>query len=462
MTDQDPAGLSRPPGALVLFGATGDLAGRFLLPALARLLAAGRLPAGLRVVGAAPQDGDDGTFRTHVAARLAEHAGGVPPDVQRALLEQLRYRPLDLADPAGVADVLRAAVQDGGPDRPVVVYLALPPALFPTALHTLHTAGLPAGSRVAVEKPFGEDLAGAVALNGQLGQVTGGGAAAFRVDHVLGMPAVQALLGMRASGADLATVWDGEHLRQVDVLWEETLGLEGRANFFDRTGAVRDVMQNHLLQLLALVALEPPAGSDERALHDAKLALLQSVRPPSAADVPARTRRGRYTAGRLAGTGTAVPDYAREDWVDSARDTETYAEIVLDVDRPRWAGTTFVLRAGKALAAPRKGVLLHPRPGVQLPGADRDRDGALWIELDQPAAAGLAPGVSGELQAYTAVLEDLLSGGSALSVSAREAEQTWRVVEPVLREWAAGAVPLLEYTAGSAGPDPLPGILHAD
>ena len=451
MTEQNLAGR---PGALVLLGATGDLAGRFLLPALARLLAAGRLPDDLRVVGAARQDGDDATFRCHVEGRLAEHATGVPVGVRQALLERLTYRPIDLDDPAGVAEVLRGA----GDDRALVVYLALPPALFSPALRAVRAAGLPPGSRVAVEKPFGEDLAGAVALNAQLAEATGGGqGGAYRVDHVLGMPTAGALLELRAPGAELEQLWNGEHLEQIDLLWEETLGLEGRADFFDGAGAVRDVVQNHLLQLLALVALEPPAGSGERDLHARALALLRSVRPLSAQQMPSRTRRGRYTAGRLVGTGTPVPDYAEEDGVDPAGSTETYAELVLEVDAPRWRGTRFVLRAGKALAAAHKGVQLHPRPGVQLPGAS---GGPLWLELDEPGAAGPGEGVSGELLAYTAVLEDVLSGGSALSVSAQEVEQTWRVVEPVLRSWAAGAVPLLDYPAGSAGPPALAGTVR--
>lgn len=441
------------PGTLVLLGATGDLAGRFLLPALARLLAAGGLPDGLRVVGAAPQDGDDATFRSHVEARLAAHATGVPVGVQQALLERLIYRRLDLAETVGVAALLRSA----GDDRALLVYLALPPDLFSSALRALRAAGLPPGSRVAVEKPFGEDLAGAVALNAELAGATDHGQAAYRVDHVLGMPSARALLELRAPGAELAPLWDGGHLEQVDLLWEETLGLEGRADFFDRTGAVRDVVQNHVLQLLALVALELPTGADGSDLHAATLALLQSVPPLSAQQVPSRTRRGRYTAGRLVSTGTPVPDYAEEPGVEPTRDTETYAEIVLEVDTPRWRGARFVLRAGKALAVPRKGVQLHPRPGVELPGSG---SGPRWIELDEPVAAGPGAGVSGELLAYTAVLEDVLSGGSALSVGAQEAEQTWRIVEPVLRSWAAGAAPLLGYPAGSPGPPPLPGTLR--
>ncbi len=449
---------------LVLLGATGDLAGRFLLPALVRLHA-GQLSDGLRLVGAAAQHWDDETFASHVAARLQEHAGDVPAAAHRALLRSARYRSVDLDDHRSVGRVVADAA--GAEGSPVAVYLALPPGLFPATARALVASGLPPGSRIAVEKPFGDDLDSAVSLNALLARASAsagaGAGAVFRVDHALALPAAQHLLALRASGGALGAVWDGGSVEQVDVLWEETLALEGRADFYDRTGAVKDVLQNHLLQVLTLVAMDLPATHDERELHAAKLDLLRSLRPLSAADVRARTRRARYTAGRLAGTdaapGAAVPDYAREPGVDPARRTETYAELVLAVDRPRWAGTTFVLRAGKALAAPRKGVRLYWREGAGPSGgqggADATASGLLSIDLDDP------PG-RGELAAYEAVLTDVLSGGSALSVSADEAEQSWRVVQPVLQAWARGDVPLLEYPAGSHGPPSVAGIRRAD
>lgn len=441
---------------LVLLGATGDLAGRFLLPALARSSADGQLPADLRVVGAAPQDHDDEGFRAHVAARLAEHAADVPEDARRAFGNRLAYRRVDLDDAATVAAAVSAAADAGGQRRPVAVYLALPPGPFPAALRALAAADLPPGSRVAVEKPFGEDLAGAVALNALLAEVTGGDAGAvFRTDHALAMPGVQDLLAQRAPGGPLDPVWDGASVEQVELLWEEVLGLEGRADFYDRTGALKDVLQNHLLQLMVLAAVELPAADDDAALHEAKLALLQAVHPPSGLAPQQWTRRARYTAGRLAGDdggpGRAVPDYAAEDGVDPARGTETYAEVVLEVDAPRWARTRFVLRTAKALAAGRKGVLVHLRDGAAVPeGADAPGR-RLWLDVDGPARD---PRVSAERTAYSAVLLDVLRGGSRYSVSAEESEQAWRVVEPVLEAWARGAVPLLEHPAGSSGPAP--------
>jgi glucose-6-phosphate 1-dehydrogenase len=460
---------------LVLLGATGDLAGRFLLPALAWLCAARELPDGLQVVAGAAQDWDDETFRDHVGARWDEHAGELPVPVRAELLRRLRYHRVDPADPATVDAAVRATGATGdAPDAsPVAVYLALPPALFPATITALGAAGLPPGSRIAVEKPFGSDLDSAVALNALLARVSGGDEGAVtRVDHFLGMPVVEGLLGLRAAGRRLAPVWNGTHIEQVDVVWEETLGLEGRADFYDRTGAVRDVLQNHLLQVLILLAMELPATGSEQDLHAAKLDLLRSLRvslpaePASPADLAACTRRARYTAGTLAGTdGTGdrpVPDYGDEDGVDPTRGTETFAEVVLVVDTPRWAGTRFVLRTGKALGASRKGVALHFRttaPQCDPRDAERAAPDQLWIHLEgapgspQPGAFGNAPG---ELTAYCRVLTDVLTGGTRTSVSSAETEQAWRLVDPVLAAWAAGAVPLLEYAAGSGGPPPLP------
>ena len=434
---------------LLLLGATGDLAGRFLLPALAALSAAGELPPDFRLVGAGPQDWDDDRFRAAVAARLDEHAPGTDDSVRRALLERLRYRRVDLADPATVAAAVAAA--DGG-STPVAVYLALPPTLFPAALRALADVRLAPGSRIAVEKPFGADLAGARQLNALLLAAAGAEDAAVRVDHALGMPRVQTLLALRAGA--LAPVWNGDSLAQVDLLWEEALGLPGRAAFYDTAGTVRDVLQNHVLQVLTLATMELPGTADEAALHRAKLDLLRAVRVPGG-DLATHTRRGRYTAGQL--PGGPVPDYVAEDGVEPARGTETYAELVLSVDTPRWAGTRFVLRAGKALAASRTGLLLHLRDGAaaalpaQLPAeVERAADGAVWLGLNE------AGGQGGELAAYRRVLGDVIGGGSRTSVSAEEAEQAWQVVDPVLRGWAADEVPLLEYPAGSAGPGLLP------
>jgi glucose-6-phosphate 1-dehydrogenase len=407
---------------LLLLGATGDLAKRYLLPALGALDAAGRLPEGFRVVGAARDELD--------AEGIRRLAGDHMP------ANMLTYCAVDLADPSSLAAAL------DGADEPVAVYLALPPGVFATTIESLGEVGLPPGSRVVVEKPFGDDLESARELNALLALTRVDG---YRVDHVLGMETVQNLVTLRRGNQVLKRLWDGESVEQVEILWEETLALEGRAGYYDHAGALKDVLQSHMLQLLALVAMEP--AGDDVDLHERKLDVLRSVRSPT------RSRRARYTAGTLA-DGREVRAYADAEGVDPAGCTETFAEVVLELDRPRWDGTRFVLRAGKALARRRKLVLLRFRGGNELElGVDGPNDVVLRLagaaseplELSAPAPGdGLPP--------YANVLLDVLGGTSVLSVGGDEAEQAWRVVAPVLAAWQAGEVPLEEYPAGSAGP----------
>jgi glucose-6-phosphate 1-dehydrogenase len=450
---------------LVLFGATGDLAGRFLLPALAALHAAGALPETFQVVGTARDELDDDAFRQSAADRLDEHAADVPAAARDAVVRTLRYRPVDIGDAQSVAALFAA----GGP--PAAVYLALPPAVFPAAVSSLAAAGLPAGSRIVLEKPFGEDLESAAQLNGLLARAAGdeGERAVFRVDHVLGMAAVQNLLAMRLANPVLEAIWNSRHVERVEILWEETLALEGRAGYYDTAGALKDVLQNHMLQVLSLIAMEGPATSAERDLHDRKLDALRAIQPLRRAELGSRTRRARYTAGRLAappeGSGQAVPAYADEDGVDAQRKTETFAEVVLELEGERWAGTPFVLRAGKALSRRRKMAVFRFRAAAQFLGAGASElsigiDGPEEIALHLTGGAPETPVpltltaqlLASDLPAYGRVLLDILSGGSALSVRGDEAEHAWRVVTPVLEGWREDAVPLEEYPAGSAGP----------
>ena len=457
---------------LLLFGATGDLAGRYLLPALARLFATEQLPTSFEVVGAARQDLDDDGFRALTADHLARHAADVPDSGRRMLLSALHYRKVDLADPASVEAVV------GEDRRPVAAYLALPPSVFPTAVTSLGATGLPAGSQIVLEKPFGEDLASAVALNELVARVTGvaGEDAVFRVDHVLGMATVHNLLGARLANRVLEPLWNSTHIEQVDVLWDETLGLEDRAGYYDRSGALKDVIQNHLLQILCLFAMEPPETMSARQLRDRKVELLRAVRIPDRDGVPALTTRARYTEGTLApppeGAGVAVPSYVDEDGVDATRATETFAEIILEIDTPRWSGTRFLLRTGKALSRRRKGVIVRfRRLRSPLFGAEPPPN-ELHLGLDGPESftlhlTGSAPGPpphlaplvldaelpANELPAYSHVLLHVLAGDNTLSVGGNEAELSWRIVTPFLDAWAEGRVPLQEYPAGSAGPE---------
>jgi glucose-6-phosphate 1-dehydrogenase len=461
---------------MVLFGATGDLTGRFLLPGLARLRAGRRLPTSFFLVGCGRDDWGDEEFRKHAEAQLSEHAADVAADDRNWLLAALAYQRVDFDDIDSVRLVMQAALGD---PEPVVAYLALPSAVFPAAVRALRAVGVPPGSRVALEKPFGEDLDSARALNSQLMELTGGRdeQAIFRVDHVLAMATVQNLLGIRLANRVLEPVWNSAHVEQVDILWDETLGLEGRASYYDRTGALKDVAQNHLLQVLCLVAMEPPISLDQRDLANRKVDVLRSVRPLTPEQVKSRTRRARYTAGVSAETGESLPRYIDEEGVNADRNTETYAEIVLGVDNWRWHGTRFRLRSGKALAARRKEVAVRFRPVPPLPfreAGDELTRNELVIGIDGPygLSMDLTGMVSGppshlaplsfdktlsepELPPYSRVLLDVLTGDCRLSIRGDEAEESWRVMTPILQGWAENLVPMQEYPAGSAGPPPI-------
>ncbi|MGH8912706.1 MAG: glucose-6-phosphate dehydrogenase [Acidimicrobiia bacterium] len=461
---------------LVLFGATGDLAGRYLFPALAKLQESDRLPDDFAVVGSAEDDGNDEVFRSHVTEELDEHAADVAADARDLLVRSLRYQAVDFADSASVAEIMTAA----GSDAPLAAYLALPPSVFPAAVEGLGAVGLPEGSRLAIEKPFGVDLDSAVALNGLLGRQFGATTddLVYRVDHVLGMATVQNLLGLRFANRVLEPVWNSAHIEQVEIAWEETIALEGRAGFYDHTGALEDVMQNHMTQVLCVAAMEPPAGPDHQQMAAAKLELLRAVRSVTPDAVDKRTRRARYTEGRLADTGGGggrrVPDYVEEAGVDPGRSTETFAEVVLSIDNDRWAGTPFVLRAGKAMAGRRKGVTVRFRPAAEVPfpATSGPVPNELWIGIDGPRDISLrisgsphppelaplvlaAPPPDVELPAYARVLLDILGGGGSLSVGGPAAEEAWRIFMPVIQGWAEAKVPMEQYEAGSSGPPSL-------
>jgi glucose-6-phosphate 1-dehydrogenase len=314
---------------------------------------------------------------------------------------------------------------------------------------------------VVLEKPFGEDLDSATSLNRLLAELVDE-RHVFRVDHFLAMTTVQNVLGTRLANRVLEPIWNSAHIEEVELVWEESLALEGRAGYYDGVGALKDMVQNHLLQLLCLVAMEPPISLGERDLRDRKVDVLRSVHPFTDADVAARTRRARYRG------------YVDEDGVTPEHGTETFAEITLQLDSWRWSGTRFRLRTAKAFARDRKEVVVHFRPAPGLPfarpqGAVRNRlrfglePEGLTLEL-----SGTGPGVEeslvpltlrAEMQppglpAYGRILLDVLQGNSALSIRADEAEESWRVVTPVLEGWARELAPLEEYDAGSDGPPP--------
>lgn len=445
--------------SFVILGGTGDLTGRLLLPGVAELVDAGLLES-VDVLAVSQQDWSDDEYRDWARDRLAEHAGHVPEASRNRVVERLRYSHGDVT----VTADLRAGLERAG--GVPVIYLALPNTLFLPTLEALTEVGLPEGAVVAVEKPFGRNLDDARQLNAVLHRLLPEGSI-FRTDHFLGMQTVLNILGLRFANRVFEPLWNAAHIDRVDIVFDETLGLEGRAGYYDTAGALRDMLQNHLLQMLAVVAMEPPAAVDARSLAARKADVLRAVRPPE--DMRRDTVRGRYTAGTV--QGRSLPDYTAEDGVEAGRGTETYAEYTVGIDNWRWAGVPFRLRSGKALGADRQEIVLRfrPVPHLAFGGAAPEPD-LLRLRMD-PDGISLEINLNGagdpfdierrsldielpptRLSAYGLLLKEMLDGNAALSISDVEAEESWRIVAPILAAWAADEVPLVEYPAGSDGP----------
>ena len=448
---------------MVVLGAGGDLAARLLLPGLAGLLALGKLPEGFHLVGVDRAERDDDAFRAHVEQTVAEHGDEGARARAHDLAAICSYVQGDAGDPAAIT----AALARG--EGPAVVYLALPPPVFPAAITAIAAAGLPEGSAIVVEKPFGQDLASARALNELLASAAPE-RAIHRVDHFLEKQTVQNIAGLRFANRIFEPIWNRDHIDRVVITFDESLALEGRAGYYDRAGALRDMIQNHLLQVMALVAMEPPPTLHERDLRDRKVDVLRAIRTPTPDDIVRDTQRARYTAGTS--RGEPVPDYADEEGVDPANETETFARVILRVENWRWEGVPFVLRTGKALSDDEEHVAIHfrevphltfgqrhpPKHNHLLMGLSPDRL-ELSVEINGPGdffdlepvtlAAALAPQ---EVSAYGRVILDVLHGDPTLSIRGDEAEECWRIVEPILDSWRRGVPELREYPAGSLGP----------
>lgn len=445
---------------LVVLG-LGDVTSRYLLPALAQLAEAGELPEGLQVVGASRDDHTTDWFRDHAAEALDAHAD-VGDRARTEVLDALSYHRADATD----AETLAPIFDDG---KPAVIYLALPPTVHPDAVRAIGDVGPPAGSRLVVEKPFGMSATSAAELN-DLAHRWFTEDDVFRVDHFLGTQTAHNITAVRFANRILEPVWGHGHVARVEVVWDETLAMEGRAPSYDGTGAARDMLQNHLLQLMCLVAMEPPRSLDRNGLADTKVEVLRATRPWDQ-DPAANSTRARYTAGEI--DGNEIAAYADEDGVEPDSQTETFAEITVAVDTPRWDGVPFTLRSGKALANNRHEVAIHFHPcdhvefsdhastaeNVLRLTVDPDRI-ALDLRLsvsggpDELAARELVHDLPGApLGPYALLLREALVGEVGFSVRDDEAVAAWKVIEPFLAAWEGDEVPLREYPAGSSGPD---------
>ena len=448
---------------MVLFGASGDLTSRLLMPAVAQLAEAGLLPPGFTIVGSANTGWSTGDFRQHIAGELDKHAP-VAPAARDAVVRMLSFAPADVTRPEEVSQLI------GGDHPGTLVYLALPPALLPSVLPALAAARLRTTDAVAIEKPFGTDLASAHHLN-EILRIQLPEPVIFRIDHFLSSELVRRVVTLRFLNRIFEPIWNAVHIERVDISWLESLTLEGRASYYDTAGALKDMVQNHLMEAMALVLMEQPARIDADSFRGTRVEALRAVATPQAQTMRSHTIRARYTAGTI---GTRqVPSYVDEPGVDPSRNTETYASLILQADSPRWDGVPFTLRSGKALAADSAEIAIHFRPLPryllsQWPGVEPN---VLKVGLTEPyvrlSATLNGPERTAETRqleahstaprftAYAHLILEMLNSDPMLFIRGDEAEEAWRIIDPVMNAWTAGQVPLQEYPAGQAPPGPL-------
>ena len=474
-------------GKLLLFGATGDLAQRMLLPSLFGLHSDGLLPAGLVITATARSPHDDASYRRFASEALATYLPAELKDEAKiaGFLDRLQYQPLDATQTEGFGAL---ADKIGDTAGGLAIFLSTAPSLFRPTIAGLSQAGLAgANVRIGLEKPLGHDLASSRDINDAVAEVFPE-ERTFRIDHYLGKETVQNILALRFGNTLFEPVWNARGIDHVQITIAETVGLEGRAGYYDGSGALRDMVQNHMLQLLALIAMEPPARFDGTAIRDEKVKVLRSLRPISESDAPALTVTGQYTAGAV--KGEIVRGYTDE--LEAASTTETFVAIRANVDNWRWQGVPFYLRTGKRLPArqseiaiqfkpvphsmfaARGGKLqpntlvirLQPEEYVRLlvmakePGLDREgirlREVPLDLSLDTEFAG------TRRRIAYERLLLDLIEGDPTLFVRRDEVEAQWQWIDQIRAGWQANDMKPKGYAAGSWGPSAAIALIERD
>lgn len=470
---------------MVLFGGTGDLAMRKLLPALYQQVKAGTVSPGSRILAAARKPLNREAFLELAEATCKPFLGAAyDGDTWRAFAECVSYFPMDVQDPGCYGALGEALGQH--PDRVRVFYYSTSPDFFAAISAHLGGAGLiSARSRVVLEKPLGHDLESSREINDAVGRHFAE-RQIFRIDHYLGKEPVQNLLALRFGNVLFEPLWRREWVQDVQITVAEQLGVEGRGDFYEGTGALRDMLQNHLLQLLCIVAMEPPVSSDPDAVRDEKLKVLRSLKPFTPQEVATKTVRGQYKAG--AAGGRPVVAYAEEPGVAPGSRTETFVAVKAEIDTWRWAGVPFFLRSGKRMAEKLAEIVInfrqvpHPIFGETAHGgrANRliirmqpDESMRLYLVAKQPGDAMALHPVNlnldfaesfreRHLEAYERLLMDAIRGKLTLFVRRDEQEAAWRWVEPILDSWAAHEDRPKIYTAGSWGPAASSALLSRD
>ncbi|MGI8413682.1 MAG: glucose-6-phosphate dehydrogenase [Solirubrobacteraceae bacterium] len=473
------------PTALVIFGATGDLAHRKLLPALYNLAHEGALPERFALIGIARREQSDEDFRAATRESIARFSRTPPdPDVLSGLIADMRYVSGGFDDDR-VYGVLDSALADfdrqAGYALDRVFYLSTAPEFFPVIAEKLGAAGLNrcerAQTRLVVEKPFGYDLSSARALNAEVLGVFEE-SQVFRIDHYLGKETVQNLIALRFANALFEPVWNRNFIDHVEITAAEDIGIGGRAGYYEGAGALRDLVQNHMLQLLALLTMEPPASFEANRLRDEKVKVLEAILPPNPRDVGAMAMRAQYGPGLCA--GGRVPGYRDEDGVASDTRTETYAALRLHVSNWRWAGVPFYLRTGKRLARKVTEIAVTLKPVPHLAFRSSGSVGVqanqivLTVQPDEGVSVSLGakiPGarmrirpvnmefrygtsfVSQSPEAYERLILDAMRGDATLFTRNDEIEALWGIIDPILTAWHEDtSSAIAQYPAGSPGP----------
>lgn len=475
------------PFDLVIFGGTGDLARRKILPGLYRRFLSGQMTADSRIIGAARADLTETAFRTMVADAIAEFVPAARRDPAQiaGFIERIGYVSID-AQGTGGWDTLKALM------RPGVVrafYFSVAPTLFGDIAERLHAHDIAdPQSRIVVEKPFGRDLASARALNAVLAQHFDEHQI-YRIDHYLGKETVQNLMAVRFANILFEPLWKAEYIDHVQITVAETVGLEGRVSYYDGVGALKDMVQNHMLQLLAIIAMEPPSSVSSTAVRDEKVKLLRSLRKMTAADVKAHSVKGQYTSGAV--NGGAVAGYADE--LGNPSNTETFVALKAYIDNWRWKGVPFYLRTGKRMPERKSEVLiqfkpvphnifarvgagkldansmiinLQPEENIRVkvmakqPGLDRDGVKLKEVTMD----VSLSHSFAGERRriAYERLLLDFIEGDQTLFVRRDEVEAQWQWIDSIRDAWAEVDMAPQNYTAGSWGPSSAIALIERD